>query len=68
MPRLETRPVGPRAKIDPSDERLRCGPTLDDVLMLVLATATVLGVLVLIGLSTVSAASRLEAVIGRLAS
>ena len=58
----------PRFKIDPPDEDLQCGPTLDDVFMLILAAATVLGVLVLIGLSSLSAASRLEAVIHRLAS
>ena len=58
----------PRLKIEPPDEELGCGPTLDDVFMLVLATATVLGLLVLIGLSSLSAASRLEAVINRLAS
>ena len=58
----------PRLKNEPPDEGLQYGPTFDDVLMLALATATVLGVLILIGLSSASAASRLEAVINRLAS
>ena len=60
--------MAPRFKSDPPDEGFQHGPTLDDVLMLALATATVLGLLILIGLSSASAASRLEAVISRLAS
>ncbi len=60
--------MAPRFDIDPPDEGLQCGLTLDDLLMLGLATATVLGLLILIGLSSVSAASQLEAVINRLAS
>ena len=60
--------MGPRFEIDPTDDGSQDHPTLDDILMVVLATATVLGVLLLIGLSSLSAAARLEAVINRLAS
>ncbi len=64
----EPRPVKQRFGGDATDDGLQCGPTLDDFLMVVLATAAVLGLLTLIGLGSVSTASRLEAAISRLAT
>ena len=58
--------MSPRFEIDPLDEGLESELTVDDVVMLVLAAAIVLGLLILIGIGSVSAGSRLEAVITRL--
>ncbi len=61
-------PDGAALRDRSTDDGLQCRPTLDDILIFVLATATLLGALILIGLGSLSAASRLEAAIGRLAS
>ena len=62
--------MAPRFAFDPPDagDDSQYRPTLDDILLVVLAIATVLGALILIGLSSMSAVSRLEAAISRLAS
>ena len=62
--------MAPRLAFDPPDagDGLQYRPTLDDILLVVLAIATVLGALILIGLSSMSAVSRLEAAISRLAA
>ena len=67
MMRPEIRLLEQPFENEPLDDGLLCAPTLDDVLMVILATATVLGLLAVIGLSSVSTQSRLEAAISRLA-
>ena len=61
--------MAPRFAFDPPDagDDSQYRPTLD-IFLLVLAIATVLGALILIGLSSMSAVSRLEAAISRLAA
>lgn len=66
--RPKIRVVQPRFEGEALDHGLRGAPTVDDILMVVLATATLLGLLTLIGLSSVSTAARLEAAISRLAT